>query len=68
MEDGDEMPEPRVLDAPEYIWLNYGEPNVSTTHARLASSGEVTWCEDKQFAADVKYVRADLAAAQKVPI
>lgn len=52
--------EPRVTGAPETIWLVYGELEHDDTHANCADSGEVTWCEDAQFPADVRYLRADL--------
>lgn len=52
--------EPRVTGAPEAIWLVYGELEHDDTHANCADSGEVTWCEDAQFPADVRYLRADL--------
>lgn len=54
--------EPRVTGAPEAIWLVYGELERDDTHANCADSGEVTWCEDAQFPADVRYMRADLVA------
>ncbi len=49
----------RVTDAPDEIWLVYGELIEDGAHADLSSSGEVLWCEDKQFVSDVRYVRAD---------
>ena len=52
--------EPRVTGSPETIWLVYGELEHDDTHANCADSGEVTWCEDAQFPADVRYLRADL--------
>lgn len=52
--------EPRVTGAPEAIWLVYGDLADDATHAECADSGEVTWCEDAQFTADVRYLRADL--------
>jgi hypothetical protein len=54
--------EPRVTGAPEAIWLVYGELEHDDTHANCADSGEVTWCEDAQFPADVRYTRTDLVA------
>lgn len=56
--------EPRVTGAPETIWLVYGELEHDDTHANCADSGEVTWCEDAQFPADVRYLRADLMYQQ----
>lgn len=52
--------EPRVTGSPDAIWLVYGELEHDDTHANCADSGEVTWCEDAQFPADVRYLRADL--------
>ena len=57
----DEIQAPRVLEAPAAIWLNYGDIPFDGTHASLAASDDVTWCDAAQFAADVKYVRSDLA-------
>ena len=54
--------EPRVTGAPEAIWLVYGDLEHDDTHANCCASGEVTWCEDAQFAADVRYTRTDLVA------
>ena len=54
--------EPRVTGSPDAIWLVYGELEHDDTHAECCRSGEVTWCEDPQFMADVRYVRGDLAA------
>lgn len=50
---------PKISGAPETIWLVYGELEHDDTHAECRRSGEVTWCEDKQFDSDVRYVRAD---------
>ncbi len=52
--------EPRVTGSPETIWLVYGDLDRDDTHANCCASGEVTWCEDAQFSADVRYLRADL--------
>ena len=38
----------------------YGDLERDETHANCCASGEVTWCEDAQFPADVRYLRADL--------
>ena len=56
--------EPRVTGAPETIWLVYGELEHDDTHANCCASGEVTWCEDAQFSADVRYLRADSLYAE----
>ena len=52
---------PRVTDPPAEIWLVYGELEHDDTHRECCASGEVTWCEDGQFASDVRYVRGDIA-------
>lgn len=52
--------EPRVTGAPETVWLVYGDLEHDDTHANCCAIGEVTWCEDAQFPADVRYLRADL--------
>lgn len=51
--------EPRVTGSPEAIWLVYGELEHDDTHANCCTESEVTWCEDAQFAADVRYTRTD---------
>lgn len=51
--------EPRVTGSPEAIWLVYGDLERDDTHANCCAEGEVTWCEDAQFAADVRYTRTD---------
>ena len=56
--------QPRVTDAPETVWLVYGDLDRDSTHRECRDSGEVTWCEDAQFAADVRYVRAATAEAK----
>lgn len=57
--------EPHVTGAPDEVWLVYGDLERDDTHANCCASGEVTWCEDAQFAADVRYVRADVAAERE---
>ncbi|MCA3225993.1 MAG: hypothetical protein ING52_10850 [Burkholderiales bacterium] len=54
--------EPRVTGSPEAIWLVYGELEHDDTHANCCRDGEVTWCEDAQFPADVRYTRTDIVA------
>lgn len=56
--------EPKVTGAPDAIWLVYGDLELDATHAECYKSGEVTWGEDPQFPADVRYVRADAATVQ----
>lgn len=54
--------DPKVTGAPDAIWLVYGDIERDSTHAECCASGEVTWCEDAQFTADVRYTRTDLVA------
>lgn len=56
--------EPRVTGSPETVWLVYGDLERDVTHRECCESGEVTWCEDAQFPADVRYLRADLLYQQ----
>ena len=63
-DDNDELPPPKVTDAPAAIWLVYGEIEQDSTHWECARNGDVGWCEDKQFDSDVEYVRADTIEAQ----
>jgi hypothetical protein len=63
-DDNDELPPPKVTDAPAAIWLVYGDIERDCTHWECARNGDVGWCEDKQFDSDVEYVRADTIEAQ----
>jgi hypothetical protein len=54
--------EPRVTGSPDAIWLVYGDLEQDATHAECSDRGAVLWCEDAQFAADVRYTRTDLVA------
>ena len=56
--------DPRVTGSPDEIWLVYGDLERDDTHANCRASGEVTWCEDAQFPADVRYVHATTAEAK----
>lgn len=51
---------PRVSGAPETIWLCYGDLEHDDTHDECVVNGEVTWCDQSQGGADVRYVRADV--------
>lgn len=51
-----EQEQPKVIGAPEEIWLVHGDIASDANHADCY---EVTWCEDQQFDADVRYFRAD---------
>ena len=53
--------EPSVTGSPETIWLVYGDLECDDTHRECCASGEVTWCEDRQFDSDVRYVREDVS-------
>lgn len=52
-------PPPRVTDAPDRIWLQYGDIDRDCTHAECYRDGDVTWCDHAIFDSDVEYVRAD---------
>ena len=56
---------PRVTGSPESIWLVYGDIDSDATHSECH---EVMWCEDGQYASDVKYVREDLFDVQAAKI
>ena len=62
--DIDQSP-PRVTGSPKSIWLVYGDIDADAVHSECQ---EVMWCEDGQYSADVKYVRANLFDAQAVEI
>lgn len=49
--------------APEEIWLVIGEEG-TYQEAIESSYEEICWCEDSQYEADIKYIRADLATAE----
>lgn len=55
------MTAPVVTGSPDSIWLCYGDLQHDDTHAECCRSGEVTWCDARQDASDVRYVRVDLA-------
>ena len=57
--------DPKVSEAPEVIWLQYGDIERDCTHAELYRDGDVTWCDNQQFESDVMYVRADKAQAER---
>lgn len=62
-EDDAPLGDPVVTNAPPVIWLNVGELDDDAEFGELGSDhGEdgVTWCDTKQFPADIRYVRADL--------
>lgn len=48
--------QPSILNAPEEIWLVYGDIEYDSDHSEC---NEVTWCSESQYPADVRYVRAD---------
>jgi hypothetical protein len=58
-EDDDCSAPPRVTDAPADVWLVYGDLDRDSTHLECCRSGDVGWCEDKQYDSDVHYVRGD---------
>lgn len=54
-------PDPKVTGSPENIWLIYGEIDTDTAHDECH---EISWCDEPQDAADVRYVRGDVADRQ----
>ncbi len=59
---------PKVTGSPAEIWLVYGDLEHDDTHGQCCREGEVMWCEDAQFPADVRYIRADLAEQARAAI
>lgn len=55
----DDPDAPKVTGSPAEIWLVYGDIEEDCAHV---DCGEVSWCGEQQFPADVRYVRADLAS------
>jgi len=56
-----------VLTAPERIWLQIGDESDYLNEPFPHSAGEeITWCQDSVVAAEVAYVRADLADNYKL--
>lgn len=56
---------PRVTGSPNEIWLNYGDIEDDCTHDECYHAGGVTWCQDKVFDSDVRYVLAPPATSQQ---
>lgn len=52
------MNSPKILNAPDSIWLCYGTLSKMKYTNRTAHN--ITWCEMAQDYADVKYIRADI--------
>jgi len=52
-----------VVNAPQEIWLNFGDLSDVVTgtveYSELYASGEISWCYHEVDATDVRYVRAD---------
>lgn len=61
-DDDDVVVPPKVIDAPERIWLNVGDIERDCTFDEL-SSNEVSWCWHQVDQADVAYIRADTVPA-----
>lgn len=59
---------PRVTGSPNEIWLNYGDIEDDCTHDECYHAGGVTWCQDKVFDSDVRYVLAPPAASQQADL
>ena len=53
-----------VTGAPETIWQVYGDLERDDTHANCYREGDVGWCDETQYASDVRYVRADITEAE----
>lgn len=66
----DEERDPKVLNAPESIWLCYGDMwDGDAEHDDLCRhDDQVTWCDAQQDSADVRYVRADLHDALRAEV
>lgn len=59
------LPPPKVIGAPDRIWLCYGELERDDDHSALHQIHDVvTWCEDSVFQSDVQYIRTDLIEQQ----
>jgi len=56
---------PKVIGAPDAIWLCYGDLPSDLVHPKNVSiyDDEITWCHHAIDASDVKYVRADMVMA-----
>lgn len=52
------MTTPKILKAPDSIWLCYGDIIQDEVHEQ--DGDNITWCEMAQDNADVKYIRADI--------
>jgi len=60
-EDDAPLGPPEVTDAPVSIWLNVGEIDDDCSFDDLdADNDGVTWCSQRQFQADIQYIRAEL--------
>lgn len=59
------MSDHKVLNAPERIWLTYGEALYEDVeHQEVMDSGEVMWSAQRIEPHDIEYVRADLHEAE----
>lgn len=47
------------MDSPQYIWLQWVGDAKYVEDDTDIDPGDVTWCQDKIFKHDVKYVRVD---------
>ena len=54
------MSTPKIINAPDSIWLCYDDIEKDCTHGEVFRDGVVSWCETKQGDADVKYIRVDI--------
>lgn len=62
------MTGPKVTNAPDSIYLCYGDIEDDCTHAEVCRDGEVTWCEDQPEDSDIKYIRSDIVDALRVEL
>jgi hypothetical protein len=58
------MSDPKVVNAPERIWLVYGEADYSTADHSEFDPEDVCWSPQSEFPSDVGYVREDLHQAE----
>lgn len=49
-----------IKNMPNSIYLVLGDLDVETNDIDFENTDEVTWCEDKQWRTDVKYIREDV--------
>lgn len=55
-DEDDEIREGKILNPPDVIWLNAGE--LDWQDVEFSELDEVSWCADKVYKADIRYVLA----------